>query len=97
MRHLLDEPLPDGLYSDIERAVIEYAQRSTRMQSIDHQLYATLARELPPPQMIELCFTVGISNLINRFHATFLTDLDASTVAALGESCPLDFPRPTKV
>jgi hypothetical protein len=27
--------------------------------------------------MIELCFTVGNSGIVNRFHALFHTDLDA--------------------
>ena len=30
--------------------------------------------------------TVGLSNLVNRFHATFLTDLDESTAEAYRES-----------
>jgi len=92
MGHLLDEKLSDGLYSDLERAVIEYSRRSTRMEPIDDRLYETLARDLPPPQMIELCFTVGVSNLINRFHATFLTDLDERTAHAVGPNCPLPVP-----
>ena len=32
--------------------------------------------------------------MINRFHATFLTDLDPATQEALGTSCPLAFPEP---
>jgi hypothetical protein len=37
---------------------------------------------------------VGFSNLVNRFHATFLTTLDDNTVAALADSCPLPLPDP---
>ena len=33
---------------------------------------------------MELCFEVGLAGTVNRFHATFLTDLDAETAA-----CPI--------
>jgi hypothetical protein len=32
---------------------------------------------------MDLCFTVGLANLVNRFHATFHTDVDESTLRAL--------------
>jgi hypothetical protein len=38
---------------------------------------------------MELCFTVGVANVINRFHATFLTDVDAATLEELGDAPPL--------
>lgn len=42
---------------------------------------------------MDLCFTVGLSNLVNRFHATFLTDVDESTLEEIaGTSCPLPLP-----
>jgi hypothetical protein len=41
---------------------------------------------------MELCFTVGVANVINRFHATFLTDLDAATLDELGDGPPLPLP-----
>jgi hypothetical protein len=37
-------------------------------------------------------FTVGNSGIVNRFHALFHTDLDAATIAELGES-PLPLPE----
>ena len=44
--------------------------------------------------MIEICFTVGLSNLANRVHAPFLTDVDPETQEALAPSCPLAYPEP---
>ncbi len=32
-----------------------------------------------PAQIIDICLTVGLSNMINRFHATFQTDVDSET------------------
>jgi alkylhydroperoxidase family enzyme len=94
LAHLGDDPLPEGLFTDEAAAIIRYSQASTRMLTIDDDLYGALAAHFEPPQIVELCFVVGFSNLVNRFHATFHTTLDDSTVAALGDSCPLPLPDP---
>ena len=93
LAHLGDDPLPDGLYTDEEAAIIRYSQRSTRMEPIDDETYGALAAHFDIREIIEICFTVGLSNVVNRFHATFLTDLDPWTMQALGERCPLPFPE----
>lgn len=92
LAHLGDDPLPDGLYDGEAAAIIRYSQASTRMQPIDDDLYAELTRYFDQAQIVELCFVVGFSNLVNRFHATFLTTLDDSTLATLAGSCPLPVP-----
>ena len=84
LRHIGDDPLPEGVYDDLERAIVEYATRSSRLDPIDDDLYGRLSAGLDRHQLIELCFTVGLSNLVNRFHATFLTDVDDETLA-----CPI--------
>ena len=98
MRHLVDDPLPAGLYDAAESALIRYAQKSTRLEPIDDRTYGDLAQQFTPQQIIDICLTVGLSNMVNRFHATFRTDVDVETVAAAeaGDathgSCPI--PRP---
>jgi alkylhydroperoxidase family enzyme len=92
LAHLGDDPLPAGVYADDEAAIVRYAQKSTRMEVIDDATYGALRAHFTEPQIIEICFTVGLSNLINRFHATFLTELDPATQQALAPSCPLAFP-----
>jgi len=62
------------------------------MDVINDQTYRDLAAHFTPEQIIELCFTVGLANMINRFHATFLTDVDPDTQQALAPSCPLAYP-----
>ena len=66
LAHLGDDPLPDGLYAPDEAAIVRYAQRSTRMDVIGDGIYGDLAEHSTQQQMIEICFTVGLSNLINR-------------------------------
>ena len=93
LAHLLDDPLPDDVYDAAEQVAIEYARRSTRMEPIDDELYAELERHYPTEQIMELCFTVGLSNIVNRFHATFHTDLDDDTAEVFRDGSPLPLPR----
>jgi alkylhydroperoxidase family enzyme len=94
LAHLGDDPLPAGLYDDESAVIIRYSQASTRMLPIDDELYGALIAQFDQSQIVELCFVVGFSNLVNRFHATFLTTVDPSTVAALADACPLPLPGP---
>ena len=81
MRHLTAEPLPAGVYDAPQAAIVRYAQKSTRLEPIDDDTYGALSRHFSTQQIIDICLTVGLSNMVNRFHATFQTDLDASTIA----------------
>ena len=83
LHHLGDNPLPEGVYDDAEAAIVRYAQASTRDIVIDDATFAALAQHFSPQQQIEICLTVGLSNMVNRFHATFHTDLDEATLAAV--------------
>ncbi len=94
LAHLGDDPLPPDLYEPDEAAIIRYAQRSTRMDVVDDATYGPLREHFDDRQIIEICFTVGLSNMINRFHATFLTELDPTTQELVKDSCPLAFPVP---
>lgn len=92
LAHLADYPLPEGIYEADEAAIVRYAQASTRMEPITDEIYNELGAYFSEQQIIEICFTIGMSNTINRFHATFLTQLDPSTREAVEATCPLPFP-----
>lgn len=98
MHHLISDPLPEGLFPPEEAAIVRYAQKSTRLEPIDKATYAALAAHFSTQQIMDICMTVGLSNLVNRFHATFLTDLDDSTTAtveaedAVTGTCPIARP-----
>jgi alkylhydroperoxidase family enzyme len=93
MARLGDDPPPHDVFDEVERAVVAYSRRLTRMQPIDDDLYAELVRHFTPAALVELCFIVGSANMVNRFHATFLTDVEAATSTALAVSCPVPLPR----
>ncbi len=100
MRHLLDDPLPDGVYAPEEAAIVRYARKATRLESIDDTTYGELERHFTRQQIIDLCLVVGLSNMVNRFHETFRTDVDESTLAEVESGnpepgvCPIPLPRP---
>ena len=102
MAHLADDPLPASVYDPAEQAIIRYAQKSTRLEPIDGDTYGALARQFSPQQIIDITLTVGLSNMVNRFHATFQTDLDEATTAEaevgdrLAGACPIPRPRPPR-
>ena len=92
MAHLRDDPLPDDVYREVERVVVRYARASTRMEPIDDDLFAELRAHFELPAIIELCFVVGLANVVNRFHATFHTAVDDATRAALAGGSPVPLP-----
>jgi alkylhydroperoxidase family enzyme len=80
-----------ALFDATDRLVLRYAEILTRENRVSDELYAELAARFPQAELIELCFTVGLAALVNRVHATFRTDVDAVTQAAVGEAafCPV--------
>ena len=96
LAHVGDPAPPDGVYDDADLVVLEYARRSTAMQPIDDDLYGRLRAHLDERQVLDLCFTVGLANLVNRFHATFRTAVDPETGEALVGACPLPLPEPPR-
>jgi alkylhydroperoxidase family enzyme len=86
INHLGDDPLPEGVYDEAEATIVRYAQVSTRSIKIDQNLYDELTKYFDVQQIIEICLMIGASNFVNRFHATFLTDVDESTLDAV-EAC----------
>jgi alkylhydroperoxidase family enzyme len=64
-------PFPAGVYSPAEAAVVRYAQRSTKGLAIDASSFRALVEHFSTPQIIDICLNVGLSQITNRFNATF--------------------------
>ena len=98
LRHLVDDPLPEGVYTEPEAAIVRYAQRSTRFLPIDETTYRALAMHFSVEQQVEICLVVGLAQMVNRFNATFLPDVDdyfleANKAADLAAgACPIPYP-----
>jgi alkylhydroperoxidase family enzyme len=79
------------LFDATDRLVLRYAESLTRENRVTDALYAELAARFSREELVELCFSVGLSSLVNRVHATFRTDLDDETSAKVGKIpfCPI--------
>ena len=69
------------LYGPVDRLVLEYMEEWKLNRRVPDELYRRLTEKFTTRQIIDLCFTGGIADLINRFHATFETDVDDETLA----------------
>ena len=92
LRATADESARDAL-TPLEQTVVDYARRLTRTEPIDDELFAALREQFTLEQLMELCFTIGIAGIINRFHATFHTPLDERTSDQLADGAPLPIPE----
>jgi hypothetical protein len=86
LRHLTDEPLPVGLYTEAEAAVIRYTRTLAGRLPIEDDLYEDLERSFTTNQLLEICLLVGAQTTINFFHRTFLTDIDEDFLRANEEA-----------
>lgn len=68
-------------YDKVDKLVLEYVEEYKSRHVVPDDLYDRLARHFSTRQLMDLCFAAGVSDMINRFHATFLTDVDPETLA----------------
>jgi alkylhydroperoxidase family enzyme len=87
----MSEAEASPMFDETDRLVLRYASMLTLENRVPDDLYNALAARFSKDELVELCFTVGLSNLVNRVHATFLTDLDGSTKSTVGDVafCPI--------
>ena len=89
MAHLLDDPLPEGLFPPDEAAIVVLARKSTRMEPIDNGTWANVREHFDTKQIMEIIFTIGMDQMVSRFHAIVRTDVDDQAVVHQNR-CPGD-------
>ena len=62
-------------YSDLEKAVLRFAEQWTRQGKVDPAILEQLKTHLSPSQLVILAATVGLANWTNRFNETFAVAL----------------------
>ncbi len=92
MAHLLDDPLPEGLFPPDEAAIVVLARKSTRMEPIDDGTWAALKQHFDTKQIMEIILTIGLDQMVSRFHAVVRTDLDGYTLDQVADACPVPLP-----
>ena len=68
-------------YDPVDKLVLEYVEEWKLRHVVPDDLYARLGQHFSTRQLIDLCFTAGLADIVNRFHATFQTDVDEVTLA----------------
>ncbi len=102
LSYLLDEEPPEGVYTAKEAVLVRYARVSSETIAIDDELYGEISFHYEREALLEIWALVGVANMINRFHATFHTDVDRETLDAVeaGDAefgaCPLPSPAATQ-
>lgn len=98
IRHTASDEPPEGVYSPSQAAIVRYGRRSTKEVSVDGETYEALAAHYSKERIMEIWALVGAANMVNRFHATFHTDVDPETLEAVESgdeeagACPLPMP-----
>ena len=80
---LMAAPDSCASFDATDKLVLRYSEVLTRDNVVDDKLYGELAARFNTDELVELCVTIGLSAMVNRVHATFRTDLDDSTEAAV--------------
>ncbi|HLJ98247.1 MAG TPA: hypothetical protein VKU02_34125 [Gemmataceae bacterium] len=64
-----------GVYSELEKAVLQFAEQWTRQGKVTNSLMQQLSKHLSPEQLVVLAATVGLANWTNRFNESFAVEL----------------------
>jgi alkylhydroperoxidase family enzyme len=67
----LEQYEQSSAYSDLEKAVLRFAEQWTRQGRVAGDVLEQLTRNLSPAQLVTLAATVGLANWTNRFNETF--------------------------
>ena len=75
-----------NLFSSGDQAVLAFTDALARDNRVSDEIYAALGEFLSEEEIMKLCITVSFAGLVNRVHATFLTDVDSSTLEAVSDA-----------
>lgn len=82
------DPAQCSAFDETDRLVLRYTEVLTLENRVDDDLYQQLERTFSKQERLELCLSTAMAGMINRVHATFHTDVDASTESFLADRQP---------
>lgn len=74
------------LFDAKDRAVLAFTDSLSRDNNVSDDLYKQLEKWFSETEIMKLCITVSFAGLVNRVHATFLTELDDATLDAVSDA-----------
>lgn len=63
-------------YTEVERAVIRYAEEMTKQVAASEPAFQAVRAHLGEPEIVELTMTVALANFTNRINDSLRTDLE---------------------
>lgn len=73
-------------FDDKDRAVLAYTDSVSENNSVPNEIYDVLGEHFDEKETMKICIAVTFAGLVNRVHATFRTELDPSTLAAVEDA-----------
>jgi alkylhydroperoxidase family enzyme len=65
-----------GVFSDLERLVLRYAEQMTQKVHVDAELVEELKQHFSPEELMQLTLAVAAANFTNRVNEAMATDLE---------------------
>ena len=89
---MMGDPENCPTFDETDKLVLRYAEVLTRDVRVDDPRYAALSSRFSNEELVDLATTLRLASFINRMHATFRTDLDGPTQAAVGDAVACTLP-----
>lgn len=67
-----------ALFDSEDRLVLELAESLAQHNRVDDELYSALEQAFPTEVLMRLTMTVALAGMVNRVHAMFHTNVDAT-------------------
>lgn len=74
------------LFDAKDRAVLAFTDSLAKNNKVSDELFAELSTLFSEQEIMKLCITVSFAGLVNRVHATFLTDVDQPTLESVDDA-----------
>lgn len=67
----------EGIFSDKEKAVIEYARQVTKnAENVSDELFKSLSSYFTESEIVNLTLIIGLMNVFNRFNGALGVELE---------------------
>ena len=74
------------LFDNKDRAVLAFTDSLSKDNKVSDELFSELSSHFSEQEIMKLCVTVSFAGLVNRVHATFLTDVDQLTLDSVDDA-----------
>lgn len=74
------------LFDEVDRAVLRYVDSVRLENRVPDEVFEALQSHFSQAEIMKLCIATTFAGLVNGVHATFRTELDASTLESVRDA-----------